>query len=392
MKKIILLLLFLNAILNANVTMSQKSYNILMKAQKNMEENKIEEAKVLLNQLVEGKNSYAKSYAYQYLANMTLQDNDYVQTAKYYEIIITLNSLEKERIDQIKLSLSKIYLSLEKYTKSLKLSQELLNNSKIEKKDIYETFIFAYYYTKKFKQSISYSHKFIALSKEKKENIYQILYSSYIELKDNKNAIKTLLVMTRQWYTQKNYWLQLASLYQETKQYKKALSTIELSYKKNVLDPKKHTLFFVNLLFQNDLYQKASSTLETALKDGSIKENKKTFELLISSYLNAKEYDKAIYKISHSKFIKQKKYKKILANLYYRKHDYQSAVNIFTKNIQQKIIKADTDLHVLLALSYFELNNMKNTIVHLKEVFHSKKRKRAIQLAKALRINIKDLK
>ena len=392
MKILIPLLLVFNVMLYANATMSPKSYNILMEAQKHIEENKIKEAKELLNQLLEAKNDYAKSYAYQYLANITLQDNNYEKTAEYYEIIIGLNALEKERIDQIKLSLSKIYLSLEKYTKSIKLSNELLKDSKIAKIDIYETFIFTYYYTKDFKKAILYSNKYNTVSKEKKENIYQILYSSYVELKEYTNAIAALEIMTRQWYTKKNYWLQLASLYQEKKQYKKALSTIELSYKKDILEPKKHTLFYVNLLFQNELYQKASMTLETAFKEKYIKEDKKTSELLISSYLNAKEFDKAINKIANTKMKKNPKYQKILANLYYRKHEYQNTIDILSHSTKKKVKNIDAELHILMALSYFELNKINSSIEHLKKVYHSKKRKRAISIAKALRIDLQDLK
>jgi len=392
MKKLVVLFLVLTVALQASVTMSPQSYNILMEAQKHIEENKIPEAKVLLNKLLEEKNDYAKSYAYQYLANITLQDGDYEKTKEYYEIIVKLNALEKERIDQIKLSLSKIYLSLEEFDKSIKLSNELLKDSKISKEDIYETFIFAYYYTKEFKKAISYSNKYNTVSKEKKENIYQILYSSYVELKEYKNAIATLEIMTRQWYTKKNYWLQLASLYQETKQYEKALSTIELSYKKEILDPKKHTLFYVNLLFQNELYQKASMTLETAFKEKYIKEDKKTSELLISSYLNAKEFDKAINKIANSKMKKNTKYQKILANLYYRKHDYQNTINVLSHKTHKKMKKVDAELHILMALSYFELDKINNSIEHLKKVYHSKKRKRAVSIAKALRIDLRDLK
>jgi len=325
MRKLIVIAFLLNVMLCANQIMSPKSYNILMEAQKHIEENKIKEAQVLLNQLLEEDNDYAKSYAYQYLANISLQDGDYETTKKYYEIIVKLNALEKERIDQIKLSLSKIYLSLEEFDKSIQLSTELLKDSKIEKKDIY---IFAYYYTKKFKKSIEFAHKFNAVETKKKENIYQILYSSYIELKDYKNAIVTLKVMIRKWHDKENYWLQLASLYQETQAYKKALSTIELSYKKDILDPKKHTRFYVNLLFQNELYQKSALALEDALKKGYIKEDKKMFEILISSYVNAKEFEKAIEKITHSKFQEKMKYKEILANLYYAKHDYKSTIKL----------------------------------------------------------------
>jgi len=389
MKKIILLVFILNAMLCAKATMSQKSYDSLMKVQKHIELNEIKKAKEILNILLESKNNYTKSYTYQYLANITLQDNNYEKTKEYYENIIKLNSLEKNNINRIKLSLSKIYLSLEEYSKSIKLSKELLKNPETSIKiqtDIYKTLIYASYYTKKFQDSISYSKKYINLSKEKKENIYQIYYSSYIELKNYHKAISTLNTMVRIWQNQQNYWLQLISLYQETKQYKKALSTIELSYKEKVLDPKKYTQFFVNLLLQNDLFQKGSLALENGIKKGYIKDDKKSFELLMSAYLSAKEFNKAVSNMSTSKYAKNLKFKKILANLYYNEHNYKATIKVLKSIAQVK--KIDPEVQILLALSYYEINNIKETTIHLQNVLHTKKRKRAIQIAKALRIDI----
>ena len=388
MKKIILLVLTLNALLYAKPTMSQKSYEMLMTAQKHIEENKIVQAKEILNKLLKKNNNYVKSYAYQYLANISLGNNDYIKTQEYYEQIIELNSFEKNNINRIKLSLSKIYLSLEKFDKSIQLSKDLLKTSKVEKESIYETLIYSYYYTKDYKNSLYYNKEYIKIAKEKKENIYQILYSSYIELKDYPKAISTLNIMIKQWHAQQNYWLQLISLYQETKQYKKALSTIELSYKKDVLDPNKNTQFYVNLLLQNNLFQKGSLALENGIKNGYIKEDKKSFELLISAYLSAKEFNKAIAKLSSSKYAKNEKFKKILANLHYKKHNYKSTISIL-KTIPQKTKKQfDPDIQILLSLCYYELNDIKNTTKHLKKVYHSKNKKRAMGIAKSLQIKL----
>jgi tetratricopeptide (TPR) repeat protein len=389
MKKLILFVAILNTLLYAKPTMSQKSYDTLMIAQKFIEANEMTKAVESLNKLLLEKNDYAKSYAYQYLANIALQDNDYKKTLVYYENIIKLNSLDKENINRIKLSLSKIAMSLEKYTKSIQLSHELLVDSKISKTDIYETLIYSYYYTKKFTKSISYAKKYIAISEKKKETIYQILYSAYVELKNYKKAITTLNIMVRVWPKQQNYWLQLISLYQETKQYKKALSTIELSYKEKILDPKKNTQFYVNLLLQNSVYQKANLIMENGIKKGYIKNDKKTFELLISSYLNAKEFDKSIALLSKSKFAKNRKFKKVLANIYYNRHNYKSTIKVLKSIKLQKKSKTDADTEILMALCYFELNNIKESTKHLKKVLNTKKKKRAIEIAKALRINLK---
>ena len=388
MKKIIVIVLILNAVIYAKPTMSQRNYDLLMNAQKFIEHNKIKKAKEILNKLILVKNDYAKSYAYQYLANLSMQENDYKTTQKYYENIIKFNALDENNINRIKFSLSKILLSLEKYDKSINLSQELLKNTKEFTLDLYESLIYAYYYKKEFKNAIVYSKKYNIQSEEKKENIYQMLYSSYIESKNYPEAILVVNDMLKIWTHNQNYWLQLISLYQETKQYKKALATIELSYKEKILDPVKNTQFYVNLLLQNGLFQKGILVLERGIEKGYIKKDKKSFELLISACLSAKEFDKAVIQMSHSQFAQNKKYKKILANLYYNRHQYKSTINVL-KSIPQTTKKEfDPEIHILLSLCYFESEDIKNTTVHLKKVYKSKKRKRAIEIAKTLQIKL----
>ena len=88
MKKLIVILLIINAVIYAKPTMSQKSYDSLMSAQKFIELNKVKKAKEILNKIILLKNNYAKSYAYQYLANLSMQENDYKTTQEYYENII----------------------------------------------------------------------------------------------------------------------------------------------------------------------------------------------------------------------------------------------------------------------------------------------------------------
>lgn len=387
MRKLILLTIILSSVLFAKATMSQKDFENLMNAQKLIEENKIIEAKELLNKLSQKKNDYLKSYSYQFLSNIALENNDYEKVKEYYEKIVALNAFEKKNIDNIKLSLARIYLSLEEYSKSLKLLDELEKDSEISKLSIYENYVYVYYYTKKFDESINYAKKYNQLSKKKKENIYQLLYSSYIEVKKYNEAIQALEVMVKVWHDKQNYWLQLISLYQQEKQYKKALSTIELTYKEKVLDPNKHTLLFANLLFQNELYKKTSLVLENGLKNGYLKDEEKIFNLLISSYLNAKDYDKAISALETSKHAKNYKLRKILANLYYEKHQYNQSIKVIEK--LNKKDKIEGDLRILLALCYYEVENTKECKLNLQKALSSKKSKnRALQIAKALRIEL----
>lgn len=390
MKKIALILLFtFTFVVFANAdTMSKQSYAVLMKAQKFLDKQKYKEAKNLLLPLLKKElNNYEKSYILQTLANIAINQDDYKKTAKYYEEIIKLKSFEEKNLEKIKLSLAKIYLSINKYDKSVKLLETLLNSKTLPKSDIYENLLYATYYKKDFRKSISYSKELFNLNKKKKESWYQIIYSSYVELKQYPKAINTLKIMVKKWHGNETYWLQLIALYQETKNYKKALSTFELAYKKNGVDPKKNTLYFVNILVENGLYYKAAQQIEKGLQKAYLKDNKRNFELLVSCYDYAKQKDKVINILANSKFAKTVKYQLLLGNIYYNQEKFKKSIKVLENINIKKGSKKDGQRNTLLALSYYELNNKKATVKYLKKAINNPyEKKRALSIKKSLQI------
>lgn len=393
MKKILIILgitITLLQAIHAKSNMSQAVYNKLNKSQELILKKDYKASLFLLKTILASKaNDYERSYALQYIANIYIEKNDYKKATSSYEKIVKLEAFDKKNIDKIKYSLSRIYLSLEDYEKCIKVSKQLLLNSKIKKKDIYENLIFAYYYTNKFKQSILYTKEVFKEITKPKESLYQILYSSYIEEKEYKNAIKTLKVMLKRWHKNETYWLQLISLYQEQRAYKKSLATFELAYKKDGLNQAKHSLYFANILLQNNLYNKAALVLENSLKNGFIKNDKKIFETLVSSYLNARETNKAVKLLEKSSYAKTPKFTLLLANIQYNKQRYKETIKILKDYKIKRNTRKDGEKYILLALSYNELDNKKECINNLKKAHINKyEKKRAYNISKSLQVKI----
>lgn len=379
MKKLVLILLLGSSLLLARGTMSQGTYKQLMQVQELMAKNEFEQSKKILTEMLKEKNGnkYERSYILQSLSSIYIFDNDYKKVQSIFEEILTLNALEKESLKRVRLSLAKVYLSTEKFTESLKLLKSIEHAAKIDKAELYESFILAHYYTKNYKQAVEYSNLYFPLKKEVKESWYKILYSSYVELKDLPNAITTMKTMVKLFSENETYWVQLASLYQETNKLKKSLSTLELAYKKNLLTKKDNVLYFINILLQNEVYFKASELLNEAIAKGYIKEDKKIFELLVSSYIHSKQTELAIKKLENSKFAKKSKYQMILANLYYQHQSYQKSITVLNEMKTKKNSKIEGERYILKALSFYELQKKDECIASLKKVIdnpHHKKR------------------
>ncbi len=385
MRKLVISIIATISILNASGTLSPSTFKKLQKAQEHIEKSEYKQASDILNPIVNGNlNAISKSYALQALSNIAIANEKYEDVAKYYNQILKLKALEQDDLDKTKLSLAQIYLSLEKYKESLVLLKELLNSKAVEKRAVYGNFTIAYYYMQDFKNAVEYTKKAIELNEEK-EQWYRILYSSYIELKDYKRAITTLEYMVKTYSQKEEYWLQLISLYQTTQQFKKALATMELAYENNAVDKKKNAMYFVGVLLNNGLYNKAGLLLEDAINKEYVKLNKENFDTLISSFLNAKNYEKSIKFLRSSQFANTEKYKVILGNIYYTNSDYKNCIEVLSNFQFKKNSIYDGQRSILVALSAYEINDKETTIKYLKNAVSNKhESKRAKSIANDL--------
>ncbi|XOB62729.1 tetratricopeptide repeat protein [Campylobacterota bacterium DY0563] len=383
---IALLLCFSFLYTKESKSMSKKSYKILIESQKLIEQNKNKEAKSkLLNLLKNSLNGYEKSFVLQTLANIAINSNNYTNAIKYYKEIIQLKALEPKTLDSMKLSLGKIYLSKSNYKLSIKTLKPLLKSSFVNQAEVNESLAYASFYNKDYINSISYIKK--SIKNEKKESYYQILYSSYIELKNYKESINTLKQMVTIWHKNENYWLQLVALYQETKNHKKALSTFELAYKRGGVNIEKNSLYFVNVLIQNQLYLKAAQTLEKAIDKGYLVNNKKNFELLVSCYNYAKQKNKVKHLLTNSDFGKDAKYQLLLANIHFNEQEYDKSIRTLKKLNTKRASKEEGQKFTLLALSFNELEDKKETKKYLQKAINNPYEKnRALNIKKSLQI------
>ena len=402
MKKIVLILLCGFIYVQANL--STGTFKKLQNAQKLIEQNKYKEALALLNPILKSESKIAKSYALQTMASIHLEKVENKKAAKSYEQILQLKAFKQKDLDRITFVLSQIYLSELDYKKGLKYALALKNAKGIQKERLYENISLGYYYTQQYQKSIKYVNQVIQfkttqletynqLSKEEKkkktkpnlEPWYKILYSSYFELKQYSAAIKTIQYLITNFESKEEYWMQLVLIYQNQKRTKKMLSTLELAYDKSLINKKRNIDFFISLLLQQELFNKAALLIEQSLHRKILKNNKKNFGLLITSHVNAKNTDKAIAVLTKSEFAKNELYQIMLGNLYYNEGHYNKVITSMKNDYFKKNSKYDGQRNLLLALSYFELDNEKMTKEYLKRARANKhERKRANNIIKQM--------
>ena len=103
MKKILISLMILTSLLSAKNTISQRTFKLLKKVQVLSEKKEYKKALAILNPFInKSKNAQAKVYAYQALANIYINKDEYKKVASIYIKIINLDVLKDKDLDQMK--------------------------------------------------------------------------------------------------------------------------------------------------------------------------------------------------------------------------------------------------------------------------------------------------
>ncbi len=366
-----------------STVVSASLYRKLSKVEKLIDKKAYSKArKTLMNALGSvKKGTYEEAVVLRTLASVYAMQEQYSQAAKYLSKALALEVLPEKQRQQALLNLGQIYMALGKYAKAVKILQPVLKaNSKL---DAQMAILLANAYTqlKQYHKALPYVEQAIRMSKKPPESWYQLNLALLYELGRYSAAASILEQLIAKFPEKKQYWMQLSSVYQQLKQYKKALAIRDLAYRKGLITKQKEILDLVNLYLYVDLPYKAARLLQTEINNKRVKGTSKNWELLANAWTQAKEYKKATQALEKASSLNPKGtlYQQ-LGRIYVEQENWPAAINALTKALQKGGLKDPGNAYLLLGMSYYELkkiNKAKHAFIQAKK--YKKTRKSARQ-------------
>lgn len=382
MKKIIFItLLFTYFVYAQNASMSMTTYKRLQNIEELIGKDKYDDAQVKIDRFLKHppKRSVDKAYLFYTAGMFYLQKENLELSYKYILEAYKLKLMPEVTTLNMLNILAGINMENKNYTDAIKYYKEYIKLSKKPKFNSYNALAIAYYFKKEYNNTIVTLNKMIELFPPQK-NTYLMLFSSQYELNKLKDATSTLEKMVTIWDMEKKYWLQLISILNERKEFTKALEILQMAYTKNFLTKENDILQYVYILYEKKLPFKAATILEKNINTNVVKANKKNYELLSTLYQEAKELSKAIEALKNaSKLSNDGKNDLYIAQLYYDQENQFNNVITYAKNAIKKGIKQEGSANMLIAISYNELEDKKNTIKYLKIASKYEKTKKSAQ-------------
>lgn len=315
--------------------------------------------RMLLNKVDQG--SYEQALVLRSLSSVYALQNQYGKAAEAMARCVALNVLPEQQQQQALLNLGQLYMATENYRKAVRILEPWLAENPAPNAELYVLLANAYAQLKQYRKALPYIQKAIRSSRKPVESWYQLNLALYYELNDYRSAARILQRMIQHFPDKKEYWEQLAAVYQQLKQYKKAVAIKDLAYRKGLLTREKEILDLANLFLYVDAPYKAGKLLTDEIQKGRVAGNSKNWELLANAWTQAREYKQAAAALETAARLNAKGRLYLqLGQVYVAQEQWRKAIMALNKAIEKGGLKHPGTAYILLGMSHYELQQLKS--------------------------------
>lgn len=134
------------------------------------------------------------------------------------------------------------------------------------------------------KRALTFVDQGLRMATHPKDNLYVLKLVILQQLNRNAEATEYLELLVRQKPENRTYWQQLAALYLQQQQDIRAILTMERAQALGLMKEPKDNFNLIGIHFNIQQYDRAAELLEIGLKNGSVENEEKNWELLAFSY------------------------------------------------------------------------------------------------------------
>jgi tetratricopeptide (TPR) repeat protein len=343
-----------------------KVYEKLSEAQTAAEAKNYAEAGKLLDAMLAGEgkselNSYELANVYNLYAFLRYSAEDYPGALKYYNQVVTQPDIPLAMEINTKFTIAQLYFVQEDWQKGIDALLEWFDLTDKPNANAYVLLAQGYYQTKQYDDALKNVETAInmyeAEGKLPKEQWYNLARFLYFDKGDTDNALETLKLLLT-YYPKKQYWVQASHLYGEKKDDARQLAMMETAYVQGLLDKSTDLVTMAYLYLNAEVPYPAAKVIDQGLKDGTVEEKSKNFELAGTAWRQAQERAKAIPMMEKAAAESEdgELYAR-LGNVYLDGDQFEQAVDAIEKGLKRGGVKRPDQAQLVLGMAQFNLGN-----------------------------------
>ncbi|MEP4486388.1 MAG: tetratricopeptide repeat protein [Halioglobus sp.] len=339
-----------------------KVYERLAEAQAAAEAKDMATAQKVLDSMIAsgGKNelnSYELANVYNLYAFIYYSREDYPAALKAYENVVKQPDIPLAMEINTKYTIAQLYFVQEKWKQGIDALNEWFALTQNPPESAYILLAQGYYQLKDYNKALTNTEIAINMYKDKgkvpKEQWYNLARFLYFDKNDINNAVAVLEELLK-YYPKKQYWVQISHMYGEQKKESWQLAAMETAYVQDMLDKGTEQITMAYLYLNGEVPYKAAKVMDRGIKDESIQDTSKNYEVMGNAWRQSQEVSKAIpaMEVAASKSDSGELYAR-LGNVYLDGDQYKKAITAINKGLQRGGVKRPDTARLVLGMAYF---------------------------------------
>ena len=339
-----------------------KVYERLAEAQAAAEAKDMVTAKKVLDSMIAsgGKNelnSYELANVYNLYAFIYYSGEDYAAALKAYENVVKQPDIPLAMEINTKYTIAQLYFVQEQWKQGIDALNEWFALTQNPPESAYILLAQGYYQLKDYNKALVNTEIAIKMYKDKgkvpKEQWFNLARFLYFDKNDINSAVAVLEELLT-YYPKKQYWVQISHMYGEQKKESWQLAAMETAYVQDMLDKGTEQITMAYLYLNGEVPYKAAKVMDRGIKDESIQDTSKNYEVMGNAWRQSQEVTKAIpaMEAAASKSDSGELYAR-LGNVYLDGDQYKKAISAINKGLQRGGVKRPDTARLVLGMAYF---------------------------------------
>jgi tetratricopeptide (TPR) repeat protein len=302
-------------------------------------------------------NSYELANVYNLYAFVYYSAEDYPNALKSYEQVVAQPDIPLAMEINTKYTIAQLYFVLEDWPKGIAALKVWFKATENPPASAYVMLAQGYYQVKDYKLALVNVEIAINMYKAKdkvpKEQWYNLARFLYFDSNDVNNAVRVLEELLLH-YPKKQYWVQLSHMYGEQKKESKQLAAMDTAYVQGMLDKGTEQITMAYLYLNGEVPYRAAVVVDKGIKDKSIEQKSKNYELLGNAWRQSQEIKKAIpaMELAAAKSDSGELYAR-LGNVYLDGDQFKKAITSINKGLSRGGVKRPDTARLVLGMAYF---------------------------------------
>ena len=320
-----------------------------------------EELDRLYERRYERMNDFEKSTILNFYTNYYLATENYPETLRIFEQILTIETLrESTRLRTLR-SLGQLYSAEENWSESIR-NYELWRASSLEEDDlVYKGLSYGHYQLEQYVEAlpywISYMEFLLDEGSELSRSDYSYLNGIYFQIEDYDRALeltKTMIML----FDNTRDWQNLSAIYSSLDDFERALHALNLAYLKGHIDDENRYVNLGQSMAGVDIPYSGTKIIQAGFDAGIVEQDEDNLISVTQMLMIASEFERALGPAqSAAELIENGDGFDTVGYINFVLHDYQAAVDAFEIAVDKGDLSNPSNTLQLFAMSLVALDD-----------------------------------